>query len=197
MRSLILAMLLVTMAPARTSGAAEPPGAEPSLESSEAELDANETTTRELRDLPEDRRLASLLAGLPDSRGRAVAPEELAGRVVVLVVSGRKTRQQARDWGAALAERLSGDGAPLLLPVADLSTVPERLQKSVRKRLGRDPRRLVLDWDGYVRRAHALEGDGPWLVAGPANGQARTAHPLPPLAPETLDAILVKVSAGR
>lgn len=196
MKALLLA-LLVAMSPARIAAAEEVPGAEPASEGSEAELDAQETTTRALRDLPEDLRLISLLAGLPDSRGGAIAAEELEGRVVVLVVSGRKSRQQARDWGAALAARLTGDGAPLLLPVADLSTVPERLQKAVRKRLGRDPQRLVLDWDGHVRRGHGLEGDGPWLVAGSALSRARTAQPLPPLTPEAADAMLAKVAPGR
>lgn len=180
----------------RAEGTGEPPRASDTTDAA-VELDAKKAPKRTLRELPADRRLVALLAGRPDSRGGVIAAEELTGHVIVLVVSGRKSQQQARDWGAALAERLTGEGAPLLLPVADLSTVPERLEETVRKRLARDPRRLVLDWDGYVRRAHSLEGDGPWLVAGAADAKARSAHALPPLTPEAVSAIIATAVAGR
>lgn len=163
------------------AGPAEPPSAE-------AELDAKEAATRALRELPADRSLVALLAGLPDSRGGALAQDELAGRALALVVSGRKSREAARAWGAALSERLRDSGVTLLA-VADLSTVPERMQSNVRKRLARDPRRIVLDWDGFVRRAHSLDGDGPWLVAGPADSLARVARPLPPITPEVVETV--------
>ncbi len=117
-----------------------------------------------------------------DQFERLHTDRDLAGRVVVVVASGRKGREANSAWGAALRSELAGliaDQRLVVLPVADVRGVPGFLKGRVRGGFSEAPERWVLlDWDGVFGEAFQLDGDVTSVLVFASDGAllARTAE---------------------
>lgn len=100
---------------------------------------------------------------LEDQFGVKTTEEDVSGKIVILIGSGKEGSEYNAVWGKTIHDSLNADDGYediVFLPLADLRGVPFFMKSFVKSRFPKEAeKRVLLDWKGDIPKAYDFAPD--------------------------------------